>query len=128
MTSSINPINVNTQGIGGTNGFGAKPKTEKEEVKEEAKAALREEKPSVPADKVLDFLAQSSISVAPKKAVDPTKYVDKASAERIAGFMADFEDKVAEGLKAFDKEFEGVKISDSAKMAVVLAEVEKETV
>lgn len=124
----INPINVNTQGIGGAAGFGHQPKTEKEEAKAEARAAHQEEKSSVPADQVLNYLKQSAVSVAPKPTIDPTKYVDKASAERIAGFMADFEDKVAEGLKAFDKEFEGVKISDSAKMAVVLAEVEKETV
>lgn len=128
MTSSINPINVNTQGIGGAHGFGAKPKAEKEEVKEEAKAALREEKSSVPADKVLDFLAQSSVSVTPKKALDPAKYVDEASAKRIAGFMADFEDKVAEGLKAFDEEFKGANVNENTRLAVVLAKVEKETV
>lgn len=126
MTSSINPINVNTQGIGGAAGFGAKPKTEKEEVKEEAKAAVAEEKTQVPADQVLNFLAQTAVSVTPRKTVDPSKYVDSESAARIAGFMADFEDKVADGLKAFDKEFAGVKVSDSAKMAVVLAQVEKE--
>lgn len=122
----INPINVNTQGIGGAAGFGHKPKAEKEEAKAETKAAVREEKSSVPADQVLDFLAQSSVSVTPKKEIDPAKHL---SPERIAGIerlMADFEDKVAEGLKAFDKEFEGVKISDSAKLALVSRNVLKE--
>lgn len=125
MTSPINQINVNTHGVGHAYGFGHKPKAEKEEAKAEAKAAKHEEKPSVPADKVLDFLAQSGVAVSSKR-LDPTKYVDEASAKRIAGFMADFEDKVAEGLKAFDKEFAGVNISDSAKQAVVLAKIDKE--
>lgn len=122
----INPINVNPQGIGGAHGFGGKHKAEKEEAKKEAKLEAKEEKHHVEADKVLDFLAQSAVSITPKKAIDPAKYVDEASAKRIAGFMADFEDKVAEGLKAFDKEFAGVNISDSAKQAVVLAKIDKE--
>lgn len=122
----INPINVNSQGIGNAYGFGHKPKAEKEEAKDEAKLAAKEEKHQVPADKVLDFLAQSSVAISAKKSIDPAKYVDEASAKRIAGFMADFEDKVAEGLKAFDKEFAGVNISDSAKTAVVLAKIDKE--
>lgn len=122
----INPINVNTQGLGGTSGFGAKPKAKEEEAKEpEVQAKGNEQKP-VAADRMLDLMAQSAIAVSPKMNVNPAKYVDEASAERIAGFMAGFEDKVAEGLAAFDKEFAGVNVSDSAKMAVVLAGIDKE--
>jgi len=62
-----------------------------------------------------------------KKTVDPSKYVDEASAARIASFMGGFEDKVAEGLAAFDKEFAGVNVSDSTKMGVVLSQLDKES-
>lgn len=122
----INPINVNPQGISSSSGFGAKPKAKEEGAKEPEIAAKGSEQKQIPADKMLELMAQSAVSVSPKAAVDPAKYVDEASAARIAGFMADFEDKVAEGLAAFDKEFAGVNVSDSAKMAVVLAGIDKE--
>lgn len=123
--TSINPINVNSQGIGAASGFGTKPKAEKEEAKKEEMTLGGENQKPVSADKVLDFLAANSVAVTTKQ-VDPSKYVDKASADRIASFMSSFEDKVAEGLAAFDKEFGGVQVSDSAKMAVVLGQVEKD--
>lgn len=123
--TSVDPINVNTQGIGNAYGFSAKPKAGKEEAKE-AEVNVNGEKAPLSADQVLTFMAQSAVSVTPQKTIDPSKYVDSESAARIAGFMADFEDKVAEGLKAFDQEFTGVNISDSAKMSIVLAGIEKE--
>lgn len=116
----INPINVNSQGIGGTTGFGAKSKPEKEEVKEKEISKAGEQQPTLSADEVLNFMAQSAAPVA-KKTVDPSKYVDEASADRIAGFMANFEDEVAKGLAAFEQEFAGVDISESTKMNLVLA-------
>jgi len=118
--SGINPINVNPQGIGAASGFGAKPQAKEEEKKEAAVAPKGEEKAQLSGDKVLSYMAQSAAVVAPKK-LDPSKYVDKASEERIAGFMANFEDQVAAGLKAFDEEFSGVDVSDSTKMTFVLA-------
>lgn len=123
----INPINVNAQGIGNSYGYGAKPKSEHKEAKE-AEVNKEAKKPSVAPDDVLNFMAQSAVSVAPAstKVIDPSKYVDKESEARIAGFMASFEDKVAEGLAAFDKEFGSVKVSDSSKMAVVLASIDKD--
>ena len=124
---SINPINVNAQGINGSAGFGKKAKPEqKEETEKEVTVAAQ--KNPVAADKVLSFMAQSAVAVAPAttKALDPSKYVDEASAARIAGFMAQFEDKVAEGLKAFDAEFPGVEVSESTKMAVVLGKIDRE--
>jgi len=120
--TSINPINVNTQGIGAKVGFGAKPKAETEK-EHKAEVSVGAEKAPVSPDKVLDFLSASSIAIAPKKAIDPAKHVDAASKARIESFMASFEDKVAEGLKAFDKEFPGVQVSDAAKMNVVLKQV-----
>lgn len=120
----INPINVNPQGIGSSYGYSKNAKPEEKKQKE-AEVNTSGQQAQVPADKMLGLMAQSAVSVTPAKTVDPSKYVDKASEERIAGFMAEFEDKVAEGLKAFDKEFAGVDISDSAKLAVVLAGIDK---
>lgn len=120
--TNINPINVNTQGIHGALGFGAKPKSEQKEA-EEVKPEVAGQKPQLSADDVLSFLAQSAAVVAPKK-LDPAQYVDKASEERIAGFMADFEDQVAQGLAAFALEFP--EASPKAGEAVVLAKLNKE--
>lgn len=120
--TNINPINVNTQGIHGALGFGAKPKSEKKEA-EEVKPEVAGQKPQLSADDVLNYLAQSA-AVSTPKTVDPSKYVDKASEDRIAGFMADFEDKVAEGLAAFAKEFP--EASPKAGETVVLAKLNKE--
>lgn len=120
--TNINPINVNTQGIHGALGFGAKPKSEKKEA-DEVKPEVAGLKQQLSADDVLSFLAQSAAVAAPKK-LDPSKYVDKASEERIAGFMADFEDRVAEGLAAFAAEFPNA--SPRAGEAVVLAKLNKE--
>lgn len=124
--TSINPINVNTQGVGNSFGYGVKSKAEHKEA-EETKTSLNSgEKSKVAPDDVLNYMAQSATVAAPRT-IDPSKYVDKESEARIAGFMAQFEDKVAEGLKAFDQEFAGIDISDSAKMSVVLAGIDKES-
>lgn len=121
----IRPINVNAQGINSAPGFAPNAKPEEKEKKETITNSPTAEKAPVSPDKVLDFLAQSAVTSIPKK-IDPSKYVDKASEERIASFMASFEDKVAEGLKAFDKEFPGVSVSESTKMAVALKRIDRE--
>jgi len=124
--TAINPINVNTQGIGNSYGYEKQAKAKEKEAKEE-EVSIGNQQKSVPADQVLNYMAQSAVAVTPaKKALDPSKYVDEESAARIAGFMAQFEDKVAEGLAAFNEEFAGVDISDSSKMALVLAGINKE--
>lgn len=124
--TNIGPINSNSAGIiGGAYGFGAKPKTDENNETASEKGAVNSEQKQVSADQVLSFMAQSAVSVAPKT-IDTTKYVDSESEKRIAGFMSDFEDKVADGLAAFDKEFSGINISDSAKMSAVLAKLNRE--
>lgn len=124
----INPINVNSQGINSALGYGAKPKSKEEAKEAEAATVAAPEQSKVSADDVLNFMAQSAVSVKPAaaKTIDPSKYVDDESAARIAGFMADFEDKVANGLAAFSVEFKDAKVSDSSKMAVVLKQIDKE--
>ena len=124
----INPINVNTAGVG-TAGYGSlRNNSGKAETKEEAQAQAGTEKQQVEPDKVLDYMAGAANAnvVQKTKTVNPADYVDSASAQRIAGFVQGFEDKVADGLKAFDAEFEGVDVSDGAKMAVVLGQIDKE--
>jgi hypothetical protein len=123
MASSINPINVNTQGVGNSLGYSAKSKSEDAESKENATVSTNSQQSSVSADDVLSFMAKSAVAVTPSSiaSIDTSKYVDSESEQRIAGFISQFEDKVAEGLTAFNQEFTGVDISDSAKMAVVLA-------
>lgn len=120
--TNINPIGVNTQGVHGGIGFGAKPKSEKKEA-EEVKPKVAGQKSQLSAEDVLSFLAQSAAVAAPKT-INPAKYVDKESEARIAGFMADFEEQVAQGLAAFAKEFPNA--SPKAGQAVVLAKLNKE--
>ena len=120
--TSINPINVNTQGVGSSYGYGAKPQTEKEEV-EEVKPGSGQQKTQLSADEVFSFLAQTGVVIAPKT-VDPAKYVDKTSEERIAGFMAGFEEIVATNLAVISKEFPDM--SDGAKQSLALAQFDCE--
>lgn len=123
--TSIDPINVNTQGIGNAYGFqNNKSKNASKEAEATPNATI--EQTPVAANDVLSYMAQSAVSVTPSatKTVDPSKYVDSESAARIAGFMADFEDKVAQGLQAFNQEFPDM--SDSAKMTAVLAGINKQ--
>lgn len=123
--SSINPINVNTQGIGSAFGFGTQAKAEGKEAKE-AEVKTTGQQAQVPAGEVLSYMAQSAVSVTPSstKTIDPAKYVDSESAARIAGFMSQFEDIVATNLTAISQEFPGM--SESAKQALALSQVDKQ--
>lgn len=126
--TNVNPINVHTQGIGGAFGFGSKPKSEAEEQKKEPEiAAKSEEKKALSADEVLTYMAKSAAVAVPKaKVIDPAKYVDEASAKRIAGFIEGFEDVVATNLAAITKEFPGM--SEGAKQSLALAQADKQSV
>ena len=120
--TSINPINVNTQGIASSQGFGTKPKTEeKEEAKTESNPTPQQSQ--VAANDVLNYMAQSAVSVTPAaaKTVDPAKYVDGESASRISSFMSQFEDIVAENLSAISQEFP--EMTPSSQQALALAQV-----
>ena len=120
--SFISPINVNSQGINAASGFGAKPQAKEEATEKPEESKVKNTPTSVSADEVFNYMAQSAISITlATPSIDTSKYVDKESAARIAGFMSAFEDKVVEGLATFNKEFAGVDISDSAKLALVLA-------
>ncbi len=119
--TSINPINVNTQGIGSSYGYETPSKAKEKETKEKEISTENQKNP-VPADKVLNYMAQSAVGMTTaKKALDPSKYVDEESAARIAGFMAQFEDIVAENLSAISAEFP--EMSESAKQTLALAQI-----
>lgn len=122
----IRPISTNAQFVGAASGFGKKAKPEGKEGKEKQIKPQLEGGPAKEPIDVLNFMAQQSVSVTPAqpKVVDPAKYVDSESEQRIADLMAGFEDKVAEGLQNFAKEFP--QMSDSAKMAAVLSGINKE--
>ena len=121
--TSINPINVNTQGVGSSYGYNSSSKAAEEEVAEEQTTVNENQKSAVSADDVLNFMAQSAtVSVSPAASIDTSKYVDSASAERIAGFMAQFEDEVAANLKAIYEEFPDM--SEASAQTLALAQTE----
>lgn len=68
-------------------------------------------------------MAQQAVVVNPKvsaqKTYDVSKYVTPEQAQRIAGFVTSFEDQVAEGLLAINKEFgENSGLSEQAKYEI----------
>lgn len=121
---SIDPIKLGANGIG--SGYGL---AKKSDIKEDGEAKKPEaglvanDKAQVSAEAVFDYMAQSSVSLAPKT-VDTSKYVDKASADRIAGFMASFEDIVATNLSAITAEFPDM--SAASKQALAVAQVNQQ--
>lgn len=102
-------------------------KTAKKEAAEEAKA---EEKPQqqaaapqkeVSAKETFAYMGAGAQVVAPKT-IDPAKYVDKVSAERIAELMAMFTEKVEANIGSFTAEG----LSPQAAQYAALAKVNKE--
>lgn len=123
---SINRIDVFTQGVAGQ--YVPQQAQAKTNSEEESKETISQNnKPQVSPDQVLGYMAANAQAVQQPKTINPAKYVDAESAARIAGFVAGFEAKVAEGLAAFDAEFPGANVSESVKMAVVLKNVDKES-
>lgn len=122
MTENVRGIGINT---GSVNPYGnqskgpeAKPEENKPEVQAQAPAA-----PQVKPDDVLAYMAQSAVVVNPQvssvKTYDISKYVTPEQAERIAGFVTSFENQVAEGLLAIDKELgENSGLSEQAKYEI----------
>ncbi len=107
MSNEINRIGINT---GSVNPYGNQPKgneAKTEENKAETPKATPQN-PQVAPNDVLSYMAQQAVVVNPKvstpKTYDVSKYVTPEQAQRIAGFVTSFEDKVAEGLLAIDAE------------------------
>lgn len=120
MTNNIPGIGINT---GTVNPYGNQPKgneTKPEDKKPEAPPAGPQGTAVKPED-VLTYMAQSAVIVNPKvaapKTYDVGDYVTPEQAERIAGFVASFEDGVTKGLLAIDAEFgENGPLSEEAKL------------
>jgi hypothetical protein len=125
--TSINPINVNTQGIGAgflyAQGKQNNVNNNQEPVKENQQQAQAQVKP----DDVFSYMANSAgalIGAANAKGIsgiDTSKYVDAESRARIEKSMNDFQNNVNTGMTAVNKEFPNM--SDGAKMAVVLNQI-----
>ena len=119
MTNNINPINVNSKGV-------QYPKLKNEEKKQGLVKGSEQhqevEKKEVAAKDVLGFMAAQSVDVQPKvkKVIDVSKYVTPEQAARIAGFVGSFEKEVEKGLKEFDKEFPGNKVSEDTKVNIAV--------
>lgn len=114
MDNSVNRIQINKNYQ--LNSVGEKPE-EKAKQKEEDKKPVIENK-KVDAGEVLDFMNTQAVSVRPvetPRVLNISKYVTPEQAARIGGFISQFENTVAEGLKAIEAEL-GNAIPDSAKL------------
>ena len=113
MENSVNRIQMNTNYQ--LNSIGEKPEG-KAKQKEESKPEV--ENKQVPASEVLDFMNTQSIAARPAetpRVLNIAKYVTPEQAQRICGFINQFENEVANGLKAIEDEL-GNAITDDAKM------------
>ena len=122
MTNNIHGIGINTNSV---NPYGSQPKGGEAKAEEKEQLAPQEQPQSAqvnPGD-VLAYMAQQAVVVNPKvsaqKTYDVSKYVTPEQAQRIAGFVTSFEDQVAEGLLAINKEFgENSGLSEQAKYEI----------
>lgn len=102
-------------------------KTTKKEAAEEAKveeqAASKQPvaKKEVSAEQTFAYMGAGAPIVAPKT-IDPAKYVDKVSAERIAGLMQEFTLAVEQHIDAF----KGEGLSPEAAQYAALAQMNKQ--
>ena len=113
MDNSVNRIQMNTNYQLGS--IGEKPEG-KAKQKEESKPEV--ESKQVSANEVLDFMNTQSISARPAetpRVLNIAKYVTPEQAQRICGFINQFENEVANGLKAIEDEL-GNAITEDAKM------------
>ena len=123
MANEINRIQLNTNYQ--LNNVGDKPE-EKAKQKEENKAPV--EQKQVSAEQTLEFMNAQAVSARPvdkPRVLNISKYVTPEQAQRICGFISQFENAVADGLKAIESEL-GNALSEDAKMnlAVELFKVE----
>lgn len=115
MDNNVNRIQLNTNyKLGDVN---EKPE-EKAGKKEEDKKQPVTENKQVSAGEVLDFMNTQAMSVRPAetpRVLNISKYVTPEQAQRIGSFISQFENAVADGLKAIENEL-GNALSEDAKM------------
>ena len=113
MANEINRIQMNTNYQLGK--VGDKPE-EKAQQKEDNKPQI--EQKQVSAEDTLKFMNAQSVNARPvekPRVLDISKYVTPEQAQRICGFISQFENAVADGLKAIELEM-GNALSEDAKM------------
>lgn len=121
MTNNIHGIGINT---GSVNPYGnqAKGSEAKPEEKKTDNQQAAPQNAQVKADDVLNYMAMQAVvakpQVASAKTYDIQKYVSPEQAQRIAGFVTSFEDKVAEGLLALNSMDELAGLSEQAKYEI----------
>lgn len=114
MANEINRIQINRNYE--LNSVGEKPQDKTNQKEEKEKQQI--ENKQVPAEDVLNFMNTQSLSARPiekPRVLNISKYVTPEQAQRIAGFISQFEDTVAEGLISIEKEL-GNTITNEAKM------------
>ena len=120
MSNEVDRIQVNRNYQ--VNGAGSQQERANQETKNEV-ASKQPETTQVAAGDILSFMANQAIDVRPKKVdkvLNVSDYVTAEQAQRIAGFVSQFEDDVSESLKTIDKELGSDVLSDSAKMGLAL--------
>lgn len=122
MANEINRIGINTGSVNNNNN------PPKNEVKHEEKAPETKQqeapaKPQMSADDVYAYMAQTAVNYNPsvQKTYDVSRYVTPEQAERIAGFVAGFEEEVARGLAAIEEE--GLNLPEDQKYEIAASMV-----
>ena len=120
MANEINRIGINT---GSINNYGNTPKGENkpEDTVVETPAQGAPAKAPVLADDVLTYMANQAlgVNVSAPKTYNVSKYVTPEQAERIASFVAGFEDEVVKVLGAI--EAEGLRLPEDKKYEIAAA-------
>ena len=114
MENNVNRIQMNTGMQLGK--VGEKPE-EKAKQKEDNKPQV-EKQPQVSAEETLKFMDAQAVTVRPvekARVLNISKYVTPEQAQRICGFISQFEDTVAKGLMSIEAEM-GNALSDEAKL------------
>ena len=99
------------------NSVGEKPEN-KADKKEDNKPQVEQQQPQVSAEETLSFLNAQALAARPveqPRVLNVSKNVTPEQAERICGFINQFEDAVAQGLQNIEVEL-GSALSDDAKM------------
>ena len=120
MADNVNRIGINPAGVNPS--AHKKPQGERPEEQPE-NPVQAPANPQVNPDDVFAFMANGAPVVTPRT-YDISKYVTPEQARRIAGFVADFEDKVAEGLIAVESELGGLNLPEFVKLEIAAEMVE----
>lgn len=120
MANEINRIGINT---GSINNYGNTPKGENKPENKVAETPTQgtPTQDPVPANDVFAYMAYNSVGVNPSvpRMYDVSKYVTPEQAERIASFVAGFEDEVVKVLGAIDAE--GLRLPEDKKYEIAAA-------